>query len=416
MSHRSAQPPVSQAPPYARPPYSPPQYLLSSTGLSRDEFLAQYEAFIHSLQHIEVAPELVFERLVGNLKDEFNMALTRANAQHATVEEAWRREKSSLQADLDRATAPAEQVAKPSVPHAVPAAIPPGLARSDEMYLQFWFSSSIPGAHSSSVFGAQPSPAFGGPFGGGFGNPNPPARASSLNLFGALAKTSSTRVHMAATTTPIPYGLGSSWPGMEHVRSSAAYGCYDTRMDARITATSLWTSFNHIVRFRTPFTTPPAVMVWLTGLSAASGASVSVQVTANNITETGFALQVTSGSLRSVGVAWAVWPETPRYGQTKLGVGSVITEAPGSARVPKFTEFGEIGGEGEPVLVAVCAVDVVLGGGVWMDVEMTGCPQADWSPQRRLFGPSGPSQLSWRMSAGPVGAKVYSARVAYAFR
>lgn len=287
------------------------------------------------------------------------------------------------------------------------------------MYLQFWFSSSIPGAHSSSVFGAQPSPAFGGPFGGGFGNPVPiatPARTPSPNLFGAPAKTSSTRVHMAATTASIPYGLGSSWPGMEHVRSCADYGCYDTRMDARITATSLWTSFNHIVRFKAPFAAPPAVMVWLTGLGAASGASVSVQVTANNITETGFALQVTSGSLRSVGVAWAVWPETPRYGQTKLRVGSVSTVAPGCARVPKFTEFGEVGCEGEPVLVAVCAVDVVLAGGVWMDVEMTGCPQSDWSAQRTLFRPHGPSKLSWRMSAGPVGAKVYSARVAYAFR
>lgn len=296
------------------------------------------------------------------------------------------------------------------------------------MYLQFWFSSSIPDAHSSSGFGAQPSPAFGGLFGGGFGNPvpttssafgsspNPPGRASSPNLFGAPAKTSSTRVHMAATTASIPYGLGSSWPGMEHVRSSSDYGFYDTRMDARITATSLWNTFNHIVRFKTPFTAPPAVMVWLTGLGAASGASVSVQVTANNITETGFALQVTSGSLRSVGVAWAVWPETPRYGQSKLRVGSVSTVVPGCARVPKFTECGEVGFEGEPVLVAVCAVDMVLSGGVWMDVEMTGCPESDLSPRRTLYAPSGRPGFCWRMSAGPVGAKVYSARVAYAFR
>lgn len=205
---------------------------------------------------------------------------------------------------------------------------------------------------------------------------------------------------------------------MHYVHSSADYGCYDTRMDPRITATFLRTSFNHIVSFNTPFTTPPAVMVWLTGLSGPSGASVSVQITANNITETGFALHVASGSLRSVGVAWAVWPETPLWGQKKLVVGSVSIVAPGSPKVPKFAEFGDTGREGEPVLVAVCAVDVELAGGVCMDVEMAGSPISQQSIQGYgkcvLFFE--PPKLSWRMRAGPVGAKVYSARVAYAAR
>lgn len=74
---------VSQPSPFVRPMYNPPQYLLSSSGLSREEFVAQYEglltrplitrpsltpsAFKQGLDHIQIAPELVFERLFGNV-------------------------------------------------------------------------------------------------------------------------------------------------------------------------------------------------------------------------------------------------------------------------------------------------------------------------------------------------------------
>lgn len=137
-----------QPPSYSRPPYNPPQYLLSSTGLSRDEFVSQYQgltsipvenhpsltasAFIQSLQHVEIAPELVFERMVGNvrtactpyrsishslkhvvqLKEVFNTALIQQHAFHASALEDWRREKIALEADLARATATAKKAEK----------------------------------------------------------------------------------------------------------------------------------------------------------------------------------------------------------------------------------------------------------------------------------------------------------------
>lgn len=74
-----------QPPANGDPPYSPTPYLVSRSGLSRDEFLAQYDgqnpwafhditsnvclsAFRNCVRHIEAAPELVFERLVGNVR------------------------------------------------------------------------------------------------------------------------------------------------------------------------------------------------------------------------------------------------------------------------------------------------------------------------------------------------------------
>lgn len=208
---------------------------------------------------------------------------------------------------------------------------------------------------------------------------------------------------------------------MEHVRSSADYGCYDSRMDARITSPFLRTSFSHIVSFKDPFSTPPTVMVWLTGLGAASGASVSVHVTANNITETGFALHVSSRSLRSVGVAWAVWPEIPGWGEIKMTVGTVISVARGSPRTPMVAVSEDITIMGTTLLVAFCAVDVVLGEGVWMDVGIGGSAKSFGIKQSSpdmitgpYAGPNAKPPLKWYMSAGPVGSRVYSARAAYA--
>lgn len=43
MAQPSEQSLLGLPPSYSRPPYNPPQYLLSSTGLSRDELVTQYE-------------------------------------------------------------------------------------------------------------------------------------------------------------------------------------------------------------------------------------------------------------------------------------------------------------------------------------------------------------------------------------
>lgn len=205
--------------------------------------------------------------------------------------------------------------------------------------------------------------------------------------------------------TPIPYNLASSWPGMDNIRKSADYGSYDTRMVALLWGSALPATITHVVHFKNAFPVPPNVMVWLTGLSAARHATVCVKVTANNVTESEFALQICSAgsaSLGSVGVAWAVWPITPRWGQTTATVGSVNTVGPVAPRVSNMNATGTV-----PVravmFVALSAVDLVLGERLSMDVQMV-----------RTNGSYGPQGSTWTFSAGPVGASVYSARVAYA--
>lgn len=72
------------------PAYTPPQYLLAGTGLSQDELIALYQGLRHSLKYIithsppvgfygslqdaRATPELVFERLVGNVNGPGNPA------------------------------------------------------------------------------------------------------------------------------------------------------------------------------------------------------------------------------------------------------------------------------------------------------------------------------------------------------
>lgn len=50
--------------------------------------------------------------LLGQLQAVFNAALIREQANHGAAEEAWRREKTALQADLDRATLADKHTAK----------------------------------------------------------------------------------------------------------------------------------------------------------------------------------------------------------------------------------------------------------------------------------------------------------------
>lgn len=230
---------------------------------------------------------------------------------------------------------------------------------------------------------------------------------SSTPASGYPATGETVRVHVDTTMTPIPYNLASSWPGMDNIRNSADYGSYDTRMVALLSGSALPTTITHVVHFKNAFPAPPTVMVWLTGLSAARHATVCVKVTANNVTESEFALQISSAGsagLSSVGVAWAVWPITPHWGQTTAKVGSVSTVAAAAARVRNLNATGIVP-VGPVIFVALSSVDLVLGERLWMDVEMV-----------KNDGGYGPRGSTWSLSAGPVGASVYSARLAYASR
>lgn len=170
-------------------------------------------------------------------------------------------------------------------------------------------------------------------------------------------------------------------------------------MDPVIVSPTIPTTFTKVIRYKSAFDTPPKVIVWLTGLSAAA---VCVKAVANDITETEFALQIRCSDgtqLASVGVAWAVWPEAGGSDngwsgtRSVVNVGSVSTAKTGEARVPVFSGSGSL--RKAAVMAALSEVDIVLVGGVWVQLVF--------------------KQARWEMTAGPVDASVYSARVAYAF-
>lgn len=345
--------------------------------------------------------------------------LTQERTQHAVAQAAWYREKNTLEADLARATGkvkPTEpgtayapnlqsSTANPPVqlPPSVRAAITP-VAPAKQIYLQFWFDWLTPTPSS-----------------------NEPT----------------TEIRAATSSTPIPYGLTSSWPGVDFTSTCAGHGNYDSRMDPAMTGPTLPTTVSHRVVFGYAFPSPPKVVVWLTGFSAAPGAAVSVQVTAINITETKFVLQINSGDgarLGSIGVGWAVWPATgvwPKpvtgvWPQPAVEVGSVSTRTPGKARVSSLATTGVLQAK-KMLLVAVCAVDLVLAGGLWMEVAVgpniggegsflghrgySRVPHP-YDPYEDEGMPPPPARYpgnatTWSMKAGPSTAIVYSARVAH---
>lgn len=184
------------------------------------------------------------------------------------------------------------------------------------------------------------------------------------------------------------------------MRTCTSHGSYDSRMDPLVAGATVPTTITNRIFFQNAFPTPPNVAVWLTGLSAATGAAVSVKATANNITETDFTLQISSGDgarLDSVGIAWAVWPEAAGYQSPKVTVGSVSTANPQKGRVSTLGASGVLpqNQRAKILLVAVSAVDLVLTGGLWVDVG---------------------ANSGWMMRAGPAKAIVYSARIMYASR
>lgn len=143
-------------------------------------------------------------------------------------------------------------------------------------------------------------------------------------------------------------------------------------MDPLIAGATIPTTItNHIV-FTAPFSTPPKVVVWLTGLSATTGAAVSVNVTANDITEAGFVLQISSGDgarLQSVGTAWAVWAENGEHQSSPITVDCLNTLTPGKQRVTLFRNPETLVDGTAIVMVAVSAVDLVLVENLWVAVS-----------------------------------------------
>ncbi|KAI5839712.1 hypothetical protein DFP73DRAFT_560987 [Morchella snyderi] len=61
-------------------PYSPPQYIVSRSLLDREQLIAEFECFKQSLHYISRAPEVVFERLIGNINEAVILRLSKQRA------------------------------------------------------------------------------------------------------------------------------------------------------------------------------------------------------------------------------------------------------------------------------------------------------------------------------------------------
>lgn len=160
------------------------------------------------------------------------------------------------------------------------------------------------------------------------------------------------RILGSTTTTPVPYGLANSCPSLEIPYDSEYYGTYDSRMDPDITTVTLPAILSKVINFRDTFSGVPVVAVWLTGLSSTTGAVVSVQATATNITTTQFTVQIDSScgeNLLSVGAAWVAWAR-----DTKMIVGSMPVAG------PNYASLRSCGNQWTMQLAVVCGVELGL--------------------------------------------------------
>lgn len=209
---------------------------------------------------------------------------------------------------------------------------------------------------------------------------------------------------MATTNTPFPYGTASGWTKIDHIASS---GSYDSRMDAMITTPTLPNKLTHTVRFAAPFAAPPQIAVWLTGLSAVTGAEVKVTAAADKITETGFELLISSGDgtpIESVGAAWAVFEKLGDGKKPVVKVGSFSSRGRSRAVTLKVNwKISTNDGPNEAGLAAICAVDLKMEGGVWVELELR-MARDSWTVSLIPFS---------RFTAGPENATVYSIGVGY---
>ncbi|RPB10665.1 hypothetical protein P167DRAFT_546977 [Morchella conica CCBAS932] len=61
-------------------PYSPPQYIVSRSVLDREQLISEFESFKQSLHYVSRAPEVVFERLIGNINETILSRLSKQRA------------------------------------------------------------------------------------------------------------------------------------------------------------------------------------------------------------------------------------------------------------------------------------------------------------------------------------------------
>lgn len=203
-----------------------------------------------------------------------------------------------------------------------------------------------------------------------------------------------------------PYWTAAGFTRIDHITSS---GSYDSRMDALITTPTIPTTLTHVVRFLTPYETPPQVLVWLTGLSGATGAEVNVATAAKQITETGFELQISShdgAPVQSVGAAWAVFESLGEGEPHTVKVDSYSNKWHGRPRAVTLESTSTLGHHGSVHRVgfaALCAVDLALEAGVWVEVRM------DTEIEKGAVAP----YPTVKIKAGPADRRVYSVGVGY---
>lgn len=152
-------------------------------------------------------------------------------------------------------------------------------------------------------------------------------------------------------------------------------------------------------------------MVWLTGLSAPSGAAVSVRVTANDVERKGFKLQITCAVdtlVTSVGVAWAAWADFDALGDRSAIPGLIRTDISPTRR-SRLRQYGSFLSEHIAMnrLLEICEVDLMLEENLWIEMFLAMPADQDGQVMNLM------KEMRYGMRAGPETAMIYSVKAVY---
>lgn len=298
-------------------PYSPPQYLVSRSVLPPEQLISEFESFKRSLPYISRAPEIVFERLIGNINETVIVQLQQQReTQLAEAAEAGERN-----VELQRRVENLERTEQENI--ALQERVRSLEAEVEALRAELTNASSnlqpadpsLSASATRSDSGTQP-----GPDGRSHVVRRGP-RARSIPQ--RVAPTSGTPLHFyfsptgKSTFVNVPpgeahdlaflYQNGGTWldlahPGIKLVHFSGNWMTPDQeQLPSLVTAE---------IVFPENLSSIPVVVVWFTGLDMSNDEPWRVKVYATNITQTGFVLNIEAlrtSVLYSAGVSWLAY-------------------------------------------------------------------------------------------------------------
>ncbi|KAL0636380.1 hypothetical protein Q9L58_004630 [Maublancomyces gigas] len=269
----------------ARDIYEPPSFLVSSTQLSLEDLVRQYNIFKNAMRYVSAAPELVFERLISSMGEAYTARHHVGRIQDAETEAPL---VETIRPTLEQISAAIEALREQiSTQHAHgTTTVNDTVAQLQALLAQLHLDMSVSAPRD---LGASDS-----------------LRASLISAqsedvgritmaFAQAGENTGVRMTISAEAS---YPTSAPWPDILDDYPPAQWGSQTIRR----TNSSPFEPFTR-VRFPTVFNKTPSVTCWLTGFESTEP-PLRARVRTSQVSSTGFIIHIQPPTLLSVGISW----------------------------------------------------------------------------------------------------------------